>query len=66
MKMCGGLSNFLKLTFRNKIVIGLEQQRREKWMSENQLADDYSPPPGNLWSIWKFLTLKYRITIKFN
>lgn len=48
MKMCGGLSNFLKLTFRNKIVIGLEQQRREKWMSENQLADDYSPPPGNL------------------
>lgn len=41
-------SNFLKLTFRNKIVIGLEQQRREKWISENQLADDYSPPPGNL------------------
>lgn len=46
--MCIFFSNILELTFRNKNMARTDQQRREKWMSENQSADDYSPPPGNL------------------
>lgn len=48
-----------------KTLRGQDQQRREKWMRENQSVDDYSPSPGNLWSILKSLTLKYRVAIKF-